>query len=123
MERRPVNRSRRAAKWPGALHTAAPRSPDPQVTSKPRLNQRDFMTEEHGLGNVRGRWELERRARPGNCCQLWYVSAKDGRRLESCPGSPGLGVHTQERRPQNLSLASQLKLAHRRPGHHCQGKI
>lgn len=73
-----------------AFLTAAPRSPDPQVTGKPRLNQKVFPSKEHSLGNVRGRWELEQRARPGNCCQLWYVDTGDGRRLESCSMSSGL---------------------------------
>lgn len=60
MRRRPVNSSR-TAKWPSGLHTAAPRSPDPQVTSKPRFNQKDFTTKEHGLANVRGggNWSKE----------------------------------------------------------------
>lgn len=88
MRRRPVNSSG-SAKWPSSPHscTAFPR---PSGYRPAQIKPESF----HDQGNVRGRWELEQRARPGNCCQLWYVDAKDGRRLESCPVSSGLRAST-----------------------------
>lgn len=91
VRRRPVNSSG-SAKWPSAPHscTAFPR---PSGYKPAQIKPESF----HDQGNVRGRWELEQRARPGNCCQLWYVDAKDGRRLESCPVSSGLRASTPSR--------------------------